>query len=514
MDIPTLAADVAKTLAPALPFLKWGVEKAAEGAIGELGKQLWEKLRNKITANAGARKAAEQLAINPNDRTAQAALAAEIKKILAEDPSLAKSVSKIVQNITMGDISGTVAISQQGDAIAGDKVLGDKIAGDKIAGHKIEHYHEATSPLFQSLHQLPPPLADFTGRDDELNELHQLADSGGALISGLQGAGGIGKTALAIVLAHEWKDGFPDAQIFLNLHGVDPAPLSPDKAMEQIIHAFHPDAKLPDDPDALANIYRSLLDGKRALLLLDNARHAAQVEPLLPPASCGVIVTSRWNFALPGMKTKDITVLTPENAANLLLSICGGIGNHAAAIAQKCGYMPYALRLAGSALLTTPMLKPEDYLQRLSEDRINKLDPESKYLQVSYDLLGKSQQTAWRALGVFTASFDQSAAAAVCNLGKDAPETLAALHSASMLEWNKADDRYRLHDLAREFANSQLSPAERDAAILRHASHYRDVAWEADKLYKQKENVLRGLQLFDRERAHIEAAFVWLLSRH
>ena len=373
---------------------------------------------------------------------------------------------------------------------------------------------QTAAPAIPSLHQLPPPLADFTGRDDELLELRRSAAAGGALISGLQGAGGIGKTALALVLAHEWKDRYPDAQLFLNLHGVDPAPLAPEKAMEQIIHAFHPDARLPDDREALAGIYRSVLTGRRALLLLDNARDAAQIEPLLPPNSCGVLITSRWRFVLAGLKLKEIGVLSPESSAQLLREICDRLDDSAARkIAWQCGYLPLALRLAGAALANRPALKPEDYSRRLDVDRLKQLDPVARSLQVSYDLLDQTQQAAWRTLAVFPAIFDPAAAAAVWNGESDAAEMLETLHIASMVEWNVESDRYRLHDLAREFAWRQLPAVERDAAQLRHARHYREVGDAADKLYLQGgENVLRGLQLFDRERAHMEAAFDFLAS--
>src|SRR5439155_5292534 len=137
------------------------------------------------------------------------------------------------------------------------------------------------------LHQLPPPLADFTGRDAELNDLRQSAAAGGTLITGFKGAGGIGKTALALVLANEWKDRFPDGQLLIDLKGASSETMSPEKAMETIIRAWLPDAKLPEGIEKLKGHYQTVLNGKRALLFLDNARDAKQVAPLLPPASCG-----------------------------------------------------------------------------------------------------------------------------------------------------------------------------------------------------------------------------------
>jgi NB-ARC domain len=308
-----------------------------------------------------------------------------------------------------------------------------------------------------SLHQLPPPLADFTGRDDEVKELRQLASSGGAVITGLKGSGGIGKTALALVLAKEWKDHFPDAQLVINLLGASDEPMPPETAMERIIHAWQPNAKLPEGLEELKGIYHTVLDGKRALLLLDNARDAKQVAPLLPPATCGLIITSRWSFTLPGMKTKDIGVLSPEEAANLLLTICDRIGDSAAAIAERCGYLPLALRLAASALKTRPMLTPAEYLERLRINRSKELDEAAASLRVSYDLLKPELQKLWRLLGIFPGSFDRAAATAVWANEKEAStQTLELLYETSMVEWDNSIDRYRLHDLARDFTLNLL----------------------------------------------------------
>jgi predicted ATPase len=112
-------------------------------------------------------------------------------------------------------------------------------------------------------------------------------------ISGLQGQGGIGKTALALVLANKLAKDYADAQIDLDLRGTSPTPLAPADVMAHVIWAFQPTTKLPDEDAQLAALYRSVLQGKRVLLLLDNARDAAQVEPLLPPAGCLLLVTSR-----------------------------------------------------------------------------------------------------------------------------------------------------------------------------------------------------------------------------
>lgn len=122
-----------------------------------------------------------------------------------------------------------------------------------------------------ALHQLPAPPADFTGRETELAELQQAVEQGGATILGLRGMGGIGKTALVLKLAEALKPAFPDAQLYLDLKGVAPQPLSPVQAMSHVIRAFHPDAKHSESPADRGPRLRSIRDGKRAPLLMDSA---------------------------------------------------------------------------------------------------------------------------------------------------------------------------------------------------------------------------------------------------
>ena len=128
-----------------------------------------------------------------------------------------------------------------------------------------------------ALHQLPPPPADFTGREAELAELLQAIEGGGATISGLRGMGGVGKTALALMLAERLAPRYPDAQFFLDLQGTARQPLAPTEAMAHVVRAYQPTVRLPGSEAELGAMYRSLLHGQRALLLMDNAASAGQV---------------------------------------------------------------------------------------------------------------------------------------------------------------------------------------------------------------------------------------------
>ena len=185
--------------------------------------------------------------------------------------------------------------------------------------------------------QIPPPPSNFKGREDEINDiLSNFAK--GATITGLRGMGGVGKTALALVLADRLKSRFPDGQIFIEMRGTsrnqDMPPMKPEEAMAQVIRAFKPVDRLPENPVELRGIYNSTLTGKRVLLLLDNAANSEQVYPLLPPEGCSVIITSRIKFNLWGLVEKDLDILPTDKACELLLEISPRIGSRAEELAR------------------------------------------------------------------------------------------------------------------------------------------------------------------------------------
>jgi len=368
-------------------------------------------------------------------------------------------------------------------------------------------------PSLPALHQLPDPPADFVGRVVELEDLVNAAQSMNILIHGL---GGIGKTALGLVLAHQLKVRYPDGQLYLHLRGASNNPVTPAAALEQLIRSFAPVARLPEDVEQLANIYRTLLADKHILVLLDDARDAAQVRALLPPRPALAIVTSRGRFDLAGYHTCDVSALPLEDAVKLICAVWGQTGE-VTALAARCGRLPMALRAAGALLRRRPDLTPAgvDALLTDTARRLALADPERDNLtvaaafQASYDQLTADLQARWRALGVFPADFDAAAAAAVWGDAADPGETLADLHAAGLVDF-VTGVRWRLHDLARDFTCSLCASAEMDALAYRHAAYYLDVLAEANAWYlKGSEHILAGLVLFDRERMNIEAGQAW-----
>jgi tetratricopeptide (TPR) repeat protein len=382
------------------------------------------------------------------------------------------------------------------------------VAGDVVVGDKITNVAPPAAAL--ALHQIQPPPADFTGRERELAELRAALRAGDASIFVIRGAGGIGKSALALRFAQELAPLYPDAQLYLDMKGASPQPLTTAQAMKHVVRAYHPTAQLPEGEDALEGLYRSVLHGQRALLLMDNAAGREQVEPLIPPAGCALLLTSRFHFILPGVVTQDLDELLREDAQTLLRRIAPRVAEAAAEIADLCGRLPIALRLAGSALAEKPWLTPAEYARRLTDAK-ERLDLVDASLTLSYDLLNEEQRIRWRQLAVFPGTFDAAGAAAVWEMEIDpARDALGELMNASLVDYES--ERYRLHDLARVFADSRLSDTEREPARRRHAGHYARVLRAADDLYLRGASMLAGLALFDAEWGNVKAGQAWASS--
>ena len=361
--------------------------------------------------------------------------------------------------------------------------------------------------------QIPRPPDDFKGREDEIREILSNFDKG-ATITGLRGMAGVGKTALALILAERLKDRFPDGNLILNLKGTTKSPLSAAEAMALVIHSYYPTDPLPENENELHGLYYSVLAGKHALLLLDNAADKEQVEPLLPPSNCAVLITSRNKFTLPGLKERDLDVLPPAEARELLLEIAPRIGSRADSLADLCGYLPLALRNAASVLAERKDVDVKDYELSLN-DKKARLGLIEASFSLSYDLLRPIRKKHWCRLSVFPEDFDLNGGMAVLKMVRDASSEALS----DLVKWNliilippvdSEEERYRMHDLARLFAESRMGSLERDDAKQRYTKHYLKVLSDADTLYeKGGKYILSGLMLFDREWANIKEGQAW-----
>jgi tetratricopeptide (TPR) repeat protein len=379
------------------------------------------------------------------------------------------------------------------------------------------------------LHHLPPPPADYTGRTTLIDQLlEDFNTHKGATITGLTGMGGIGKTALGLVVANKVAEQYPDAQIFLDLKGTT-TPLSAMETMRLVILSFEPTADLKAlDETGMADAYRSVLHGRKVLLFFDNARSAEQIVPLRPPDACSLLFTSRWTFPVAGMQSHRVDLMSKDDSVRLLTELCSRIGSQAADLAKACAYLPLAMRIAGSFLQINEEWNVEKYIAQLGdrkkrlqtlhrsrEDAELTTEPDMlATFELSYARLAKEDQKCWRALGVFPGSFDKDAAQSIW--GWEEGETLSLLgllRRYSLLEYDASSSRYSLHDLLADYACSQMEKEEEITARMSHASYYKGVLATANRLYSEgHENTLFGLRLFDLEWENIRAGQAWVAT--
>ncbi|MEN3358329.1 MAG: hypothetical protein V7637_2311 [Mycobacteriales bacterium] len=338
-------------------------------------------------------------------------------------------------------------------------------------------------------HQLPGEITDFTGRADQLDELLRLV-LGPAAICAVVGCGGVGKTALAVRAAHRLAGEFPDGQLYANLRGYGPGPpLPPGLLLERFARGLGvPAADIPAEPDEAAALYRSVLDGRRVLIVLDNAARAEQVRPLLPGTpGCRVLVTSRDRLAplvaLDGARRLDLDVLTRPEAVALLTQLVGEgrLGPRpadAVELVELCARLPLAVRIAAAGVVDHPDRGVADHLARLrAGDVLSQLalDGDERAairanVDLSYDRLDADGQRLFRRLGLvpgpdFTAG---AAAALVGTAGPTGGRLLERLAAVSLIE-RPAGGRYQFHDLLRRYAADRAGRDDPDPAGARTA---------------------------------------------
>lgn len=365
--------------------------------------------------------------------------------------------------------------------------------------------------------QLPATVADFTGRTAFVRELgEQLAaaseGSGVMAVSAVAGIGGVGKTTLAVHVAHAAREAFPDGQLYVDLQGTDARPAEPEAVLGSFLRALGvPNPAIPETLAERAALYRSTLDGRRVLALLDNAYDAAQIRQLLPGTpGCAALVTSRVRMVdLAGAHLVDLDVMSPEEALLLFTRIVGeervaGERQAALDVVGACGFLPLAIRIAAARLAarrtwTVSVLarKLADNRRRLDELRAGDLAVKATFA-LGYGHLSAEQARAFRLLSLPDGpDISLDAAAAVLGLDPyDTEELLEALVDISLIE-SAAPARYRFHDLlrlyARECAERDESAEERCTALSRLLDFYLGSAARAYALENPGDRVLDHL---------------------
>jgi DNA-binding SARP family transcriptional activator len=402
--------------------------------------------------------------------------------------------------------------------------------------------------------QLPADIRDFTGREAHVGHLCQMlvqddaATSPGAVrIAVVAGTAGLGKTALAVHAAHQVRASFPDGQLYVDLFGASLQPAAPGEVLARFLRDLGVDGdKVPSGDEERAALYRTTLAGRRMLVLLDNARDAAQVRPLLPgSASCAVLMTTRNRTPdLASMRFVHLDVLDDTDALILFSRIVGDERPAAepdatAEVLVTCAGLPLAIRICAARLAVRTQWKIATLAQRLRNERrrLDELEVGDLAVRatfkVSYDALraakyGADPARTFRLLGLWQGqSISLPAAAAL--LGEpedDVADALEALVDANLLE-SPAPDRYRFHDLLRFYATECAQAEEPDEArneaagrLLRWYLHTAQRAAEVVSPHRYRvpadsvpdgaglrlTSVSEALTWYDSERANVMAA--------
>jgi DNA-binding SARP family transcriptional activator len=363
--------------------------------------------------------------------------------------------------------------------------------------------------------QLPPADPAFTGRAAALAEVERLLrEAPAGTCVAVAGKPGVGKTALAVEAAHRVADAFPDGQLFLDLHPEPGRPLSPHEAMARLLRRAGAPGAAPTEPEELRDALRGVLDGRRILLVLDNATSEAQVRPLLPSTggSAVLITGRRLPAGLGGVRPVVLDVLGPGESRELFEATAGaertaGEPRAVAEVVELCGHLPLALRIAGAQLGARPhwsaaslAARLRDERSRLAELRVGDLDAHAGLL-AAYRECSAAQQRAFRLLALVSAGrFGLWAAAAVLGLGLgEASRVVEGLVDGRLLEASDRDGphhgRYHFHELLRLLAAERLAeeePAESvRAAVARMCEAYAQAAEHADGLLTPRPVTIR-----------------------
>ncbi|MEU0509558.1 tetratricopeptide repeat protein [Amycolatopsis sp. NPDC006125] len=355
----------------------------------------------------------------------------------------------------------------------------------------------------------PPPAAvpDLVGRDHELDALRRaaadaLTTPSGVVVS-LVGHPGVGKTALARTAAHLLAAEFPDGFLSVDLRGMDDQPVTPRAALDVLLRGLNvPAAEIPAAVAEQSSLFRSLLAGRRVLVLLDNAADEAQVRPLLAAATgCLTLITCRR--ALAGLESARWLWLRPletADASALVAAIAGpdrvrAEPSAAAELAELCGNLPLAVRIAGNRLATRPhwtiaylVDQLRDESTRLAALSAGDLRVRSAF-EMSHRRLSPAARLVFRRLAVIPGP-DFGADLATVATGMAAPDVRAhidELVDANLLQAGSVPGRYTFHDLIRLFARERLAveedAGETSAATCAVLDHLLDTGIEAGRLF-------------------------------
>ncbi|MFC5828754.1 AfsR/SARP family transcriptional regulator [Nonomuraea insulae] len=350
--------------------------------------------------------------------------------------------------------------------------LHQKLLADDLVPGPAEWHRGAR--LWRRLCLLPPDIGDFIGRSAEIKSITaawKKRASSPAIVA-ISGFPGVGKTTLALHVAHQSRSRFADGQLYAHLHGASAAPREPAEVLAEMLSSLGVDgAHIPDGAEERAALFRDRIADREVLIVLDDARDEAQVEPLLPGTpNCGILITSRGPLSgLPGTQRVALEVPSEDEACDLLRSAIGQerISREPQAareILQRCGRLPLAVRIAGARLAARPSWPLRQLAARLSDDstRLDELVARRMDLrasiQLSYDMLSAADRRAFRLIGVASLDTltDWSITALLGVPAREADRSVETLVAVGLMTAHDIDaagqPRYQCHNLIRDFA--------------------------------------------------------------
>lgn len=453
------------------------------------------------------------------------AVAADLPALVAEQPLRERLVSQLMMALARAGRQGEaidlyhrtrarlvehLGVDPGSDLTEAYRLVlhGDTGAGQAVtAAPPAPRPDHPITPVVPVPAQLPADVRHFTARADELAAIHALASgqSSGwcpsAVVTAVGGAAGIGKSALAVHAAHSLAGEFPDGQLFVDLQGfAETKPLDPAEVLARFLTALGAaPGSIPAGMDERAALYRTLLAGRRVLVVLDNACSSEQVRPLLPGSpTCFVLVTSRNR--LDGLVVREgatllpLGVLSQDDAIALITQMLGaqptgtdGLTDQAAVrrLVECCDRLPLALRLAAARLAATSTSSIAEFVRELEDEqrRLDTLAVEGGSMAVrsafalSYRALPAAAARLFRLLGAHPGpDFTVPLAAALSGIGGDKAHDLMATLVAANLVQTTMPGRYVFHDLVRLYArhcfDTDETPAAQELAVHRVVNYY------------------------------------------
>jgi DNA-binding SARP family transcriptional activator/tetratricopeptide (TPR) repeat protein len=445
---------------------------------------------------------------------------ADGRHVLAEELGIdpGTELSRIHQQVLQGDPALNLAADATRDGHL-DQASGSARPRPQAAGTGSRGSAEPVLPLPA---QLPLDAQGFSGRHDELRALHDMLPAARGAetvpVAVISGTAGVGKTALAIRFGHQVAKHFPDGQLYINLRGRDPGrpPMEPIEALGILLISFGmPPHRLTSSAEERAALFRSLVDGKRILAVLDNASSAAQVRSLLPGSpDCLVVVTSRNQMAglvaAEGAALISLDVLSDDEAREMLARRLGrervaAEPQAANEIIAACAGLPLALSIAVGRATAGRAKRPLAQLATELRDARNRLDALEEgdaatdvraVLSWSYDQLSPAAARMFRLLGLHPGpDISLSAAASLAGISRAEAGTALRELTRTHMAAEHLPGRFTFHDLLRVYATDQAErhdpEPERSAAVQRMLDHYLHTAMAASQRFSPFRSPLR-----------------------